>query len=56
MGLDPRRIPLSPPLSEEVVVTRRPLLFCVAWFMVVSLVVLDLCWIVVPDIELVLLN
>jgi hypothetical protein len=43
------RIPPSPPRSEEVAVTRRPLLFCVAVLMAISPSVLDLCWIVVPD-------
>ena len=44
------RIPLSPLANEEVALTWWPLLFCVAGFMIVSFVLLDLCWIVVPDI------
>jgi hypothetical protein len=35
------RIPPSPPRDEEVVVTRRPFLFCVAAFMTNAPIVLD---------------
>lgn len=50
------RIPLSPLCEEDVAVSRRPLFICVAVFMLISPSVLDLCWIVVPDITRSLLD
>jgi hypothetical protein len=43
------RIPLSPLAKEDVAVTWRPLLICVAVFKAISPSVLDLCLFVVPD-------